>query len=145
MNSLDWLFDLDWPTILYGVASAFIVSLLAWWRGGIQSVWSASRRRSALKRYRRSLGNELSNLPIIGRKEGFDLQRAYVQLSIARSDLMNHEKEDSRPSRVFVLVGDLSAGKSTYVKKEVINQIGRDSASPVFFIRLRDFVKKVTI
>lgn len=139
---LIWLGGLDWSSVVAGLVSTLIVAIIAWWTGAIRTLVEFFRRRRFLKKRTALLEREVTFLPIIGRKEGFDIRRSFVNMEVAASELML--KSDERayfPPEVFVLVGGPGAGKSTYLKKAALGNIRSGFSSSTFFFRLRDYEK----
>jgi len=114
--------------------------LFLWWKGGFGWTKEAILRLLSLRRYQRVLRADISSLPIIGKKEGFDLTKVYVDVRIAPSDLVNKpEKHNLYPRSSYVLVGAPGAGKSTYVKNALLRSLKESPNRPPLFLRLRDF------
>lgn len=135
--------DLDWPKIATGVMTAVIISFLTWWKGGFRYLFYKSRVTKALKQYRRELKKDVSSLTVIGRREGFDLTNVYVDMDTVKSDLAGkRSKEEGNEKyevpRTMVLVGGPGAGKSTYVKKQLLDVLASPPTIP-FYIRLREY------
>jgi hypothetical protein len=113
----NWLRSLDWSTIVSALVVPVLGAILVWWKGGYRWVINWYAYGSALRQYRKNVRTDVSSLTVIGKRQGFDLEKVYVNISINRSDLMGRTTDDSTwAPNTFILVGGPGAGKSTYVK-----------------------------
>jgi hypothetical protein len=124
-----------------------------WWKGGFRRIYRKCRLLHGIRKYTRELKRDVSALIIIGKREGFDLSKVYVDIDVAPSDLMGKVPGAAeRIPNVLVLVGGPGAGKSTYVKKQIVDHLTyfctplafRQSNIP-FFIRLREYSRGASI
>jgi hypothetical protein len=133
----NWLGSLDWTKIISVLVVPVLGTILMWWKGGFHWIINRYAFGSTLHRYRRNVRKEVSSLTVIGRRQGFDLEKVYVNISISRSDLMSRMTDERiSPPKSFILVGGPGAGKSTYVKKITLDSLNLKSIP--FFIRLRE-------
>jgi predicted NACHT family NTPase len=130
---------LDWTKIISAAVPLILGIALAWWKGGFRFVFRKIQRLRAERKYKSELKRTISSLAVIGRREGFDLAKVYVEIDIAKSNLMNKsDNEMVWTPKTFVLVGGPGAGKSTYVKKLLLDQLATKQSLP-FFLRLREY------
>jgi hypothetical protein len=136
---LNLVLALDWTKILSGLVPIAIGVALAWWKGGFRALFRKIQVFRAVRKYRSDLKRDASSLAVIGRREGFDLAKVYVEIDVAKSDLMNKAVDGSpgRPNQC-VLVGGPGAGKSTYVKKLLLDRLTNSKDLP-FLLRLREY------
>ncbi len=143
---LSWLSGLDWIKIVSGLVPTTIGVVAVWWKGGFRVLYRRYRFKSATRKYRKDLKNDVSSLIVIGKREGFDLSKVYVDIDITKSDLMGKvATEREAPPKRLVLVGGPGAGKSTYVKKRVLDELSHGGARVPFFIRLREYTRGASI
>jgi hypothetical protein len=135
---LTWLGKLDWAKILGGLVAPVGGAIFVWWKGGFKYLYQKLSAWRAVHKYKKALKAEVSALIIIGRREGFDLSRMYVDLQIFRSDLMGKGAPTPWPKQ-FVLVGTPGAGKSTHVKKRILENLKEKKSRIPFFIRLKEY------
>lgn len=128
-----WLATLDWTAIVSTVAPTFITGLVVWWMGGFRYLIRRFKQSRSLRKYKGELKRDVGSLAVIGRREGFDLAKVYVRMDIARSDLMNKATDSDEVPRTFVLVGGPGAGKSTYVKKLLIDELNTSVRTPYLY------------
>ena len=136
---LIFLEGLDWTKILSGLVPATLGIAFAWWKGGFRTLFRKFQTSRAIRKYKLDLKRDASSLAVIGRREGFDLAKVYVKIDIAKSDLMNKSGDGRReiPNQ-FVLVGGPGAGKSTFVKKLLLEELTLSTGLP-FLLRLREY------
>lgn len=144
-------------TIIYGVVGSLIAAIIMKWSGLLKSIWIWRKNKKALSNYRKSLFEECNNLIVVGKKDGFRLKDVYVDLDIAKSDLMQTKLEDSESQRIgafsygkeegaYVLLGGPGAGKSTKVKNIIIKALEcRINDNIPFFIRLKEYDPSVSL
>lgn len=135
---IDWLKNLDFTAIIYGiVASALFASLIKWF-GFFKIVKNKIKNYFAYKKYRIKLKEDCSNLIVVGKKTGFSISEVYIDLDLAKSDLNPKNKNNWMSVGSYVLVGGPGAGKSTTVKKIILDHLEQKTTLP-FFVRLREY------
>lgn len=144
-------------TIIYGVAGSLIAAMIMKWSGLLKKIGIWSKNKKALSNYRKSLFEECNSLIVVGKKEGFRLKEVYVDLDIAKSDLMQTKIEDIESRRIglftygkkegaYVLLGGPGAGKSTKVKNIILDALERRINDNIpFFIRLKEYDPSVSL
>lgn len=136
---VNWVRSWDVMAILYSLIAATIFASVLQWLGGFRRLYRAYRSAKGLRSYRKAVTEACSSLIVIGRRRGFNLNEVFVSLDLAPSDLAAHSEESSRPRGSYVLVGGPGAGKSTTVKKGILENLRLDSKSVPFLIRLREY------
>jgi len=156
--------DLHWSEVIVGalalILGTIIISIFVSTVGGFRSLYRRYQVSRALQKYRKDLKKEVGKLTVIGRREGFDLAKVYIEINVNNSDLMGKsaKSDGTYPQayrNAFVLVGGPGAGKSTYVRKMVLDALSRrdliarlrslfnESPEPgpriPFFVRLREY------
>lgn len=128
----------DWKAIFYSFIATVFFAIIAKWTGMIRGIQRRYRLAESIRAYRKSILKFCSSLIIVGKRQGFLLQDVYVDLDLAISDMSTSDLEypGSRP-RNFVLIGGPGAGKSTYVKRLVVDNI--DGNFTPFLVRLREY------
>ncbi len=148
---LDWMKTWDFNTIFYGILATFIFAILLGWRRIFTSLSKWIRNLVAKRRYTKSLQEECSNLIVVGKRQGLSMEQAFVQLDIVTSDLttkthddvaIEHRRHGSWLERTCVLIGGPGAGKSTLVKRRILEKLryNKRRVSLPLFLRLRDYV-----
>jgi NACHT domain len=137
-----WLGTLDWTKIISVLVVPACGLIFVWWKGGFSWVLGQYNYYAGLRAYRKALRKSLRSLAVIGKREGFDLEKVYVHINVNRSDLMRSAASENSMSirnepRLFVLVGGPGAGKSTYVKKLALDNV--IAGKMTFFVRLREY------
>jgi hypothetical protein len=145
----------DYLPILYKVGSAVLIAFFG--RVIALIVWGRDKTRltKAEKQYYEAVKKDCNTTTIVGRKVGFSLQEVYVELNAAQSDLMaspgKRQLSSGLPDASLVLLGGPGAGKSTVLKKAIIDWIDclprrriiwrRSNKIVGFaaFVRLRDY------
>ncbi len=139
---VNWLRTLDLREVVYPLAVTAILFAVALWRGGARNIRRLISRKRGVLHYKAALRKTCQSLIVIGRREGFSLEQVYIPLDLAASDLSQPSKlssDDRWPlHESYVLVAGPGAGKSTYVKKAVLDRLGVGGPIP-FFVRLREF------
>jgi len=150
LNSINFFTGIsswDWKSIFYSFVASIIFAVVMKLIGG-KKLKAAGKRialHRAIKKYKSTVKDECSSLIVIGRRAGFNIHDVYVDLDLARSDLNTTPSNDISnpfsfygPKQSCVLVGGPGAGKSTTVKKIIINELGEAKTIP-FIIRLREY------
>lgn len=129
----------DWTAIFYNIVASFIFAGLAIWLGVVRYARKFYGRYWGMIAYRRRLQEVCSSLIVIGRKQGFSMNEVFVELDIATSSLSSTPQEDHQPWKSFVLLGGPGAGKSTMVRKLVLDRLEMRIMCIPFFVRLREY------
>lgn len=135
---------IDWTAIAYSFVASVLFALVVRWL----HLWSAFRRllsrRRGMRRYRRELRQECEHLIVVGRRAGFSMKSTFVEMDIAKSDLMRKSGDEDAEHHLWsgavVIVGGPGAGKSTVVKHRLLRTLDRFGAPAPLFLRLRDYV-----
>ena len=139
---IGWVRNWDFMAIIYSLVATFIALGLFKWGGIFRWVRRKRRRLQSCRTYRKTLADECGLLTVVGRRKGFKLNDVFVPLDIAPSDLMPKQPDGSDIEETvpptYVLVGGPGAGKSTMVKKELLEGLSREQSIPLF-VRLRDY------
>jgi hypothetical protein len=132
--------------ILYSLLGSAALALFLWWFGGLRHLIRRVKVLRGLHSYRNEVRQVCSTLIVIGRRRGFSINDVFIPLDLAPSDLCAKVQEPtaSRP-RVFVLLGGPGAGKSTVVKKFVLEELAIGVRRVPFFVRLRDYSGSVPL
>ncbi|MCJ7483262.1 MAG: NACHT domain-containing protein [Thermodesulfovibrionales bacterium] len=150
---INWVKTWDLMAILYSLIAAFIFAVLFGWRRPFRFLLRLWRNEVANRRYSKSLTEECSNLIVVGKRQGFSMSQTFIPLDLVTSDLMHKPDEqkrlghiDSGLTKTCVLLGGPGAGKSTLVKKRILDELAAKRRHPKpFFLRLRDYVGFNTI
>lgn len=131
----------DIMEIVYSVIASVIGFILLSWLGLFKSIRSLIQNEIAERKYLKRLADDCNNLVVVGKKTGFSLNKVYVSLDLFISDMMHPTIEmQKHPPKTFVLVGGPGAGKSTTVRKYIIEHIkDSDKFNIPFFLRLREY------
>ena len=135
-----WIGSWDVMAILYSALGGLLLMLVAWWSGGLRRLHWWARMRRSVRAYRRALRADCSSLIVIGRRQAFPIRGVFVELDVAPSELMGESKEGRVPPACYVLVGGPGAGKSTTMKKAVLDDLSCSSQSMPFYVRLREYL-----
>jgi hypothetical protein len=139
---LKWAKTLDAREVIYPLLATAVAALIAGWLGGFRGIKRQIILRRALTRYKKALRKSCLSLTVIGRREGFSLEQTYVPLDIAPSDLASPKAttdgETWRANSKYVLVAGPGAGKSTFVKKAILDRLAAGGPTP-FLVRLREY------
>jgi hypothetical protein len=145
---VNWLKVLDLREVAYPLLAAIALAVITLWAGGFRNLKKFFTQRRGASRYKKALRKACQSLIVVGRREGFSLDQVYVPLELATSDL-DHPK--TKPVGVpwdtqfsYVLVAGPGAGKSTYVKKAILDQLETHKPMP-FLVRLREYDPQQTI
>jgi len=124
--------------ILYSVIGTFIFGLILKWIGFFRWIYRKFKYKRGMLSYRKQLKKECSSLIVVGSRHGFTMKDVFVPLDIVTTDLTTILKDSLYyPTTSYILVGGPGAGKSTYVKKLILDELVNKNIMP-FFIRLRD-------
>lgn len=134
-----WVKGWDFMAIFYSLIAAFIFAGLSVWSGAFRYARRILITHKGLRVYRRRLKQLCSNLIVIGRKQGFSLNEVFVELDIATSSLSPTPDADYQPADSFVLLGGPGAGKSTVVRKMIMDTLEREMRRVPFLVRLREY------
>lgn len=142
LSFIEWVQNWDLMAILYSMVATFIALGLLKWGGVFRWVLRKRRHSQSCRTYRKILTDECGFLTVVGRRKGFKLNDVFVPLDTVPSDLMqkppnDSDIEESVPS-TYVLVGGPGTGKSTMVKKKLLEYLSREQSLPLF-VRLRDY------
>ncbi len=139
-----WIRSWDFMAILYAVIGAAIVSFILWWAGAFRKFFLLLRQRKGLALYIKDTREFCSTLVVIGQRKGFTTREVFIPLDIAQSDFSQQsiDRKSSLPTK-YVLIGGPGAGKSTYVKKLLLDAL-QGGETPIL-IRLRDYLGVDTI
>lgn len=137
---ISWVKTWDFMAILYSVLGSIVFALLLKWSGFLGFLRRNYTHIRGMRSYRKTLSQKCSSLVVIGRRQGFSTADVYIPLDLAPSDLMQEKKEEkSYPRGSYVLVGGPGTGKSTKVKKEVLERLESSDSLPVF-LSLREYI-----
>ncbi|MEB5932651.1 NACHT domain-containing protein [Pseudomonas mosselii] len=137
----------DWKSIFYSIIASIIFALAAKTIGAarLKAISKKFTRHRAIKKYKSTLKDECSSLIAIGRRNGFDIQDVYVELDLTKSDLNSSSVSEAGNNvslygikKSYVIVGGPGAGKSTTVKKIILDKLNFEKTLP-FLIRLREY------
>ncbi len=134
-----WLRSWDLMAIVYSIIGSLIFYLILRWTGATRKIQELFKIRKGFQSYRNDIRDFCSTLVVIGQRKGFITKDVFIPLDIAPSELADQQetRKEYEPTK-FVLLGGPGAGKSTYVKKLLLDSIQR-GLTPIL-IRLRDYV-----
>jgi predicted NACHT family NTPase len=151
MSQIQALLDqVNWIDLGSKTVAALLAAAILKWAGVFRSAKTAYLLRKARRNYQRLLTEECSSLIVIGRRKGFSIGDVFIPLDIAPSELMARDEDKKREPRPYqggsyILVGGPGAGKSTLVKKEVLDRFSQFPRQIPLFIRLREYVAHESI
>jgi|GEM_PF-2494421 len=128
----------DTSDIITALVLAAILAILAYPTRLLSNVRAYIKRIKPRKRYLSQLRSECKNLIVIGKKEGFDLGETFVPLEVVSSDLTQASGENKRGMMSLVslptcvLTGGPGAGKSTMMKKRILDSLNKSKELPLF-------------
>ncbi len=135
-----WIKTLDLKEFIYALTAVAVSAIFAAWLGAFRNTTRWLVRRRGISSYEKALRKNCESLTVVGRPEGFSLPQMWVPLDLAPSDL-NTQKPDSSKDladRSQVIVAGPGAGKSTLVKKRILDHLDSNTSLP-FLLRLREY------
>ena len=133
-----WIGTWDRMAILYAVVGGLIITIMIWWFGALARVYKWVYKKAkflrGMHRYRTALRKTCSSLIVIGRRQGFSMSEVFINLDLAPSEFSRNPGGRSTPHLSRVIVAGPGAGKSTIVRKMILDGQGhpRDEYRSVY-------------